>query len=191
MVAGVLLACFTGMRGLPAAICTSVAVMGAAMMVGIPTVHKEARYAGYVLIFWFPGTFSSSTRVLPNTVANSRDLRSRRDVACRLDPEHGRWSHQAHYVLLFLPSRLRRRQRCVRPFISPSCFPYLTPLSSSQRCSNLSREGRTRLPTRQDCRSRFPCRSLLLLPRHHRHSRSMEQATRCSGGHHTDRSCRE
>jgi len=54
MFIGVVLSRWTKMRGVPASICIAISVCGAAMMVGIPLVERNARYAGYVLVFFYP-----------------------------------------------------------------------------------------------------------------------------------------
>ena len=54
MLIGVVLSRWTKMRGVPAALCILVAIIGAVMMVAIPLPERNARYAGYVLVFFWP-----------------------------------------------------------------------------------------------------------------------------------------
>ncbi|KAK8861778.1 hypothetical protein IAR55_002601 [Kwoniella newhampshirensis] len=54
MIAGILLSRRMKQRGLPAVICIGVSIVGAIMMIAIPAAQKNARFAGYCLVFWFP-----------------------------------------------------------------------------------------------------------------------------------------
>ncbi|WVQ79791.1 hypothetical protein IAT38_001891 [Cryptococcus sp. DSM 104549] len=53
MIVGIMLSRWMKQRCLPAIICISVSVVGAIMMIAIPEEQKNARFAGYCLVFWF------------------------------------------------------------------------------------------------------------------------------------------